>query len=97
MLVYKYLVIRRAQPCNLLVPQESTMSASESGENQDLLTAQQVSSRLSVSPRTLYRMVARGQFPPPVRYSRKLVRWLVRDLQEYLNGLRRHPGATPGG
>jgi len=59
------------------------------GESKDLLTAQQVAARLSISPRTLYRMIARGQFPAPIRYTRKLVRWPARDLEEFLDALRR--------
>ena len=41
----------------------------------DLLTSQQVAERLAVSVRTLWRLVASGKFPQPVRYNRNLVRW----------------------
>jgi excisionase family DNA binding protein len=57
----------------------------------DLLTAREVAYRLSISRRTLYRMLARGEFPLPVRRSRRWVRWRTRDLQQVLDSLR--PGA----
>jgi excisionase family DNA binding protein len=41
----------------------------------DLLTPQQVASRLSVSVRTLGRMVKDGKFPEPIRWNRQFVRW----------------------
>jgi excisionase family DNA binding protein len=76
--------------------EEKTMPAlrPHRGEEKDLLTAKQVAARLSISPRTLYRMVARGHFPQPVRYSCKLVRWQTRDLEEFLDALRREPVTT---
>jgi excisionase family DNA binding protein len=79
-----------------MLPEEKPMPALRLHleEDQDLLTAKQVAARLSISPRTLYRMVARGHFPQPVRYSRKLVRWPVRDLEEFLDALRREPVTT---
>ena len=57
----------------------------------DLLTAQEVAGRLSISLRTLYRMVERGQFPPPIRRSRRWVRWKTTDVQHYLDTLKPGP------
>jgi predicted DNA-binding transcriptional regulator AlpA len=54
---------------------------------QDLLTSQQVADRLSVSVRTLWRLVSRGSFPKPIRYNRKLVRWKSVDIERYLDSL----------
>jgi prophage regulatory protein len=54
----------------------------------DLLTAREVAARLSLSCRTLYRLIQRGQFPRPVRVGRRGVRWRVSDVQRYLDGLR---------
>jgi excisionase family DNA binding protein len=54
---------------------------------QDLLTSQQVAERLAVSVRTLWRLVARGDFPPPIRYNRKLVRWKTDEVDRYLEAL----------
>lgn len=53
----------------------------------DLLNARQVAERLSISMRSLYRLVARGAFPQPIRYTRKLVRWKAADVERYLASL----------
>jgi excisionase family DNA binding protein len=53
----------------------------------ELLTSQQVAERLSVSVRTLWRLVAAGKFPQPVRYNRKLVRWKTMDVVRYIESL----------
>ena len=65
--------------------------------NKDLLSPHEVADRLSIASSTLWRMVARGQFPPPIRFSRRLVRWKTRDLQTYLDSLsaRTAPGPKP--
>jgi excisionase family DNA binding protein len=57
----------------------------------DLLTSQDVAERLSISVRTLQRMVARGEFPRPIRFSRKWVRWKRSDVDTYLQGLVPRP------
>lgn len=51
-----------------------------------LLTPEVVADRLSVSLRTLWRMVARGQFPQPLRYNRKLVRFRESDVSAWIVG-----------
>jgi excisionase family DNA binding protein len=53
----------------------------------DLLTSQQVAERLAVSVRTLWRLVAAGKFPQPVRYNRKLVRWKNAEVARYIETL----------
>ena len=53
----------------------------------DLLTAQEVAHRLAIGVRTLWRLVAQGKLPQPVRYSRKLVRWKVTDIDGYIQSL----------
>ena len=53
----------------------------------DLLTAQEVARRLAIGVRTLWRLVAQGKLPQPVRYSRKLVRWKVTDIDSYIQAL----------
>jgi excisionase family DNA binding protein len=65
--------------------------------NKDLLSPHEVANRLSIASSTLWRMVARGQFPQPIRFSRRLVRWKTRDLQAYLDSLkaRTAPDPTP--
>jgi excisionase family DNA binding protein len=59
----------------------------ESGVSAELLTSQQVAEMLSVSVRTLWRLVASGKFPQPVRYNRKLVRWKSTDVMRYIEAL----------
>ena len=54
---------------------------------QELLTSQQVADRLAVSVRTLWRLVKRGEFPQPIRYNRKLVRWKSGDVERYIDKL----------
>jgi predicted DNA-binding transcriptional regulator AlpA len=53
----------------------------------ELITSQQVAERLSMSVRTLWRLVAAGKFPQPVRYNRKLVRWKAVDVARYIESL----------
>jgi excisionase family DNA binding protein len=53
----------------------------------DLLTSQQVADRLAVSVRTLWRLVAAGKVPQPVRYNRKLVRWKNSEVKRYIDAL----------
>ena len=53
----------------------------------DLLTAQDVARRLSIGVRTLWRMVAQGKLPQPIRYTRKLVRWKTADIDRYIQSL----------
>lgn len=53
----------------------------------ELLTSQQVAERLAVSVRTLWRLVAAGKFPQPVRYNRKLVRWKAAEVSRYIEAL----------
>ncbi len=50
----------------------------------DLLTSHQVARRLSLSVRTLWRLVRAGKFPQPIRYNRKLVRWKNADIARYI-------------
>lgn len=51
---------------------------------QDLLSSDEVAGRLSISVRTLWRMVKSGRFPQPIRYNRKLVRWKAVDVARYI-------------
>ena len=64
-----------------------TMTMAETRNSPELLTSQQVAERLSVSVRTLWRLVASGKFPQPIRYNRKLVRWKAADLNRYIDSL----------
>jgi excisionase family DNA binding protein len=53
----------------------------------DLLTSQQVAERVGICVRTLWRLLAQGKFPQPVRASNRLVRWRMADVQEYIESL----------
>lgn len=57
-----------------------------------LVTSTQLSEKLGVSLRTLWRMVARGDLPHPIRYNRKLVRWKTEDIERYI---RESPTSKP--
>jgi excisionase family DNA binding protein len=63
------------------------MTMPETKTGPELLTSQQVAERLSVSVRTLWRLVASGKFPQPIRYNRKLVRWKAAELNRYIESL----------
>jgi predicted DNA-binding transcriptional regulator AlpA len=52
--------------------------------NPELLTAKQVGWLLSISKRTVFRMLERGELPPPIRVNRKLCRWHLPTLLRYL-------------
>jgi predicted DNA-binding transcriptional regulator AlpA len=55
--------------------------------DETLLTARQVAERLQVHVRTLWAMIARGEFPRGLRRNRRWVRWYARDITEYLGRL----------
>jgi excisionase family DNA binding protein len=59
-----------------------------SAREPDLLSALQVAERLSISVRTVQRMVKRGELPPPIRYNRKLIRWPTSEIEAYLAARR---------
>jgi excisionase family DNA binding protein len=59
----------------------------ESKSGAELLTSQQVANKLAVSVRTLWRLVAAGKFPQPIRYNRKLVRWKSTEVSRYIEAL----------
>jgi excisionase family DNA binding protein len=61
--------------------------------DRDLLTPQEVADRLSVAVRTLWRMVERGDFPQPIRFNRKLIRWRQCDVANYVEGLQSRPAS----
>lgn len=61
----------------------------QGGPPPDLLTSEMVATRLSISIRTVWRLVAAGRFPQPVRWNRKLVRWKTKDVEEYLDNIDR--------
>jgi excisionase family DNA binding protein len=59
--------------------------ASLAGE--ELLTVREVAELMKVSRRTVWRWVAQGRLPIPVRYSRTCVRWKASIMRAYLEAL----------
>lgn len=69
-----------------------------------LLSCHEVAQLLSVSKRTVLRMSARGELPPPVYIAPTLPRWRLSDIQHHLDVLARREArsaksavATAGG
>ena len=60
---------------------------SEAKTAAELMTSHQVAECLAVSVRTVWRLVASGKFPQPVRYNRKLVRWKTAEVARYIETL----------
>jgi excisionase family DNA binding protein len=53
----------------------------------DLLTVQDVARRLSVSVRTVWRWLAGGHLPAPVRLRPYCTRWRARDVEGFIAAL----------
>ena len=53
-----------------------------------LLTQKDVANYLRVAPRTVQRMVAAGELPPPIRLSPGCSRWRRGDIDAHLDGRR---------
>jgi predicted DNA-binding transcriptional regulator AlpA len=49
-----------------------------------LLTAEQVAGAYGVHKRTVWRLVATGDIPQPIRIGRRIVRWRLSDLQQHV-------------
>ena len=56
-------------------------------ENQ-LLSVKQVCELTSISRSTVYRKVDAGTFPPPVHLGGNMVRWVLRDIQNWIQKLK---------
>jgi predicted DNA-binding transcriptional regulator AlpA len=54
---------------------------------EQLLTAQEVADLLKVSRRTVWRWLAQGRLPPPIRCSQRCPRWKASVLRAYLEEL----------
>ena len=53
-------------------------------EYERLLRAKEVAGLIGVSRSTLYRMVAAGQFPQPIRIGPRASRWRMSEVQEWM-------------
>ena len=43
-----------------------------------------VAKRVGLSRATIYRMISRGEFPPPIQLSRRATGWRAEDIEEWL-------------
>ena len=59
------------------------------------LTIAEVAQLLKLSPRTVRRLVAAGKLPPPIRLTGRIVRFDVREINEYL-ARQKHAKARRG-
>ena len=48
------------------------------------LSPKEVSARLGIQRRTLFRWVSEGRFPPPIRFNRRVVRWREETVEAWL-------------
>ena len=82
--------IERAQMQKLAVaetsprdaPKQSTLSANQILRRNDLKPA------TGLSPSTIYRLIADGEFPKPVKLAPQAVGWLKSDVDAWLAGRR---------
>jgi prophage regulatory protein len=51
-----------------------------------LIPIREVSRQLSLARSTIYRKVAEGTFPPPIKISEKAARWRLSDIQAMVRG-----------
>jgi predicted DNA-binding transcriptional regulator AlpA len=65
-------------------PGEAPLPVRQVVPDDELLDAHAVAKRFAISVATLMRLVQRGEFPQPLRYSRKLVRWKRSTVQNWL-------------
>jgi excisionase family DNA binding protein len=57
------------------------------GVVREFLSAKEVAGRLSISVRSVYRLVARGDLPRPVALLRRKRLWRAADVQRYIDNL----------
>jgi prophage regulatory protein len=50
-----------------------------------LLPLRAVEDRTTLKKSTIYALIARGAFPPPVHITRRRVAWRARDIQSWIN------------
>jgi prophage regulatory protein len=62
------------------------MSSEQALAGRELLTARDVAFRLNIGERTVWRWVAAGKLPKPIRYSPRLVRWRAHDIEAFVRG-----------
>ena len=55
-------------------------------EPPELLTSRDVARLLHIGVKTVFRLVEAGVVPPPIRLSRKILRWRAEDIARFLRG-----------
>jgi predicted DNA-binding transcriptional regulator AlpA len=55
----------------------------------EFLTVDEVADRLRVGKRTVWRWVARGSMPQPLRFSTICVRWRIADIDRFIEEVAR--------
>lgn len=65
-------------------------------EPERLLRLRDVKARVGLGTSTIYRKLAAGEFPAPVRLGPASVRWRETELQRWIDGLERQVGAARG-
>ncbi|VTU25024.1 putative transcriptional regulator [Variovorax sp. SRS16] len=82
--------VERARMQKLAVAESSPQDAS----NRSMMSANHILRRndlrpaTGLSPSTIYKMIALGEFPPPVKLGLKAVGWLKSDVDVWLAGRR---------
>jgi prophage regulatory protein len=57
-----------------------------------LLRRPEVEARVGLSTSTIRRLIARGEFPPPIRISARLIAWNSRAIDAWIRGADRSKG-----
>jgi predicted DNA-binding transcriptional regulator AlpA len=76
------------EPCAIL-------AQTANGMYDRLLDIKEVGQQLAICPRTVNRMVAAGELPPPVKV-RTASRWYLSDVNDYLMRLKRNRDKQQG-
>lgn len=64
------------------------MKKSKDVPQQKMLNLEAVASLFCVDPRTINGWVARGTFPPPMRFTRRCLRWTEDEIQAFIESKR---------
>lgn len=67
---------------------------SPSARPPDLLRIGDLEREINVNRRTIYRMIQRGQFPPPLRVGPRMSYWSRADVAEWRDELAAAPANT---
>ena len=59
------------------------------------LSVRQVAAMVTVSVRKIWRDVASGAFPKPVKFGKRTSRWWLSDIMNFLRGQWRPPTKGP--